>query len=69
MPVQNRIGRITQPFQGYAEIVEVLQVSFYCLPDEIGATAVELPGGSVQRSHEVIRHPCGDLAHGISPPP
>jgi hypothetical protein len=68
IPVQYRISRIPQPFQGYGEIVEVLQISFYRLPNKIDAASVELLGGSIQGSHEGIRQSCGNLAHGCSPP-
>lgn len=70
IPVQYGIGRIAQPFPGYGEIVKVLQVSLYRLPHEIGSATVELPGGSIQLPHKVVRQPCGNLvAHGSLLPP
>ena len=55
IPFQCGIGRIAQLFPGYGEIVEILQVSLYRLPHEIGAASIEFPGGGIQRFHQGLR--------------
>ena len=52
IPLQDRIGRIAEPFRGQGEVVEVFQISFQRLPEDFGAASTELAGGSVYRFEE-----------------
>ena len=55
IPVQYRVGGVAQPFQGYAEVVKVLQIAFQRLANDIGAASLEFRGGQVQCFNELYR--------------
>ena len=63
IPVQYGVGRVTQPFERYGEVVKTFQVSFQRLTNDFGAASLEFSRRRIQCVNENVRHPYGNLAH------
>ena len=63
IPIEHRVGRISQALEGDLEIVIVLQIAFQGLADDVGPAALQVHSGRIQRLDKLIGNSCGDLAH------
>jgi hypothetical protein len=57
VPIEHRVGRVSQALEGHVEIVVVLQTALQGLPDDVGPAALEPLGGRVQRLDEFVGKP------------
>ena len=64
IPVKDRVCRITKPFLGYLDIVQVFQVLFNSLADDILPALVRLFRDEVQFLDKNIWYVCDYLVHG-----
>ena len=65
IPIQHRIARITEPFDGYGKIVEVFKVTFDRPANDLRPAAMESAGDRVQCIDNRIRQARGDLGLGL----
>ena len=63
VPVQNRVVWVAESFQGDREIVEILEVAFERLPNNLRPASVELGGCCVQGGDNGIGQTSTDLTH------
>ena len=61
VPIQHRIAGVTEPLDGNGEIVEVLEIAFDGLADDIRPAPPELSRGGIQRVHHGVRQSSGYL--------
>ena len=64
IPVKDRVGRIVKPFLGYPDIVQVFQVPFNGLADDILPALVRLFRRGVQFLDKDVWYLCCYLVHG-----
>lgn len=65
IPVQHRITRIPEPVHSHGEILEIFQVPFDRLANDLRPAALETAGRGIQRVDDRSRHACGDLGLGL----
>ena len=65
VPVKYRVTWVLKSFEGYGQVVAVLQVALDGLTDDLRAAAVRSAGGGVEGSDDLVGQAGGDLAHVI----
>ena len=61
IPIQHRIAGVAEALDGDGEIVEVLEIAFDGLADDIRPASPELSCGRIQRVDQRVRQSRGDL--------
>lgn len=64
-PVQDWIRGITEPLNGYGEVVKVLQVALNRMTNHVRPAAPKLGGSLIQCGDQRSRKSRGNLVHGI----
>ena len=63
LPIEHRVGWISQAIKGHIEIVVILQIAFQGLSNDVGPATPQTRSGRIQRLNKLVGNTGGYLAH------
>ena len=67
IPIQRRVVRVAEPFGGRLQVVEIVQIAFDRVADDVRPAALEPGRHRIQFGGETLRQTRSDPAHGVPP--